>query len=450
MTDAAKCLNRTLLLMRDEFGSAISDKVLLDALRGTRVALIADAANLASHSAQTAFVTAAMLMARSGHQVFLAAPNIAMKGPQPPLQPGALIDQLVDVGKDLLPDFEFFVVEPEAEVDLAIALGDSQFNFPALRQIRLNADDWAGMILPADRPNIWQGAEWPFGGLVTAALAAAEAFKATMNKLLHCALNQENTADRFAIIRETRYELAPTGTPFCRDLGDIDCVSGGAITNSALYCLARIPDVTANGRIIEPDLADSTNLNRYPLLLRSHCGRSKAHELAKILPNGFHFEPIASRYEPQTAPQILPFAPTVIVGVDHISTRWVVQEAMPKLLVIGASTHWGAMASFHSRGLACARCLHYRDDDGNGPLATTACVSFWAGLLTATYVVRHAAGETISPFLQQVFMMPYRPENTFLSGVAVRSDCPICHPTGRPPTSYIVYATTEERDPRPE
>jgi hypothetical protein len=33
------------------------------------VALIADDANIVSHSAQTAFVTAALLMARSGHQV---------------------------------------------------------------------------------------------------------------------------------------------------------------------------------------------------------------------------------------------------------------------------------------------------------------------------------------------------------------------------------------------
>jgi hypothetical protein len=41
--------------------------VLLGALIGTRAALVADRANIASHSAQTAFVTAASLMARSGH-----------------------------------------------------------------------------------------------------------------------------------------------------------------------------------------------------------------------------------------------------------------------------------------------------------------------------------------------------------------------------------------------
>jgi len=37
MTPLAKSLNRTLLLMRDEFGPEIADSVLLDALTSTRI-----------------------------------------------------------------------------------------------------------------------------------------------------------------------------------------------------------------------------------------------------------------------------------------------------------------------------------------------------------------------------------------------------------------------------
>jgi hypothetical protein len=66
-----QALDRTLLLMRDEIVESAGDDTLLAALTGTRVALIADAANIASHSAQTAFVTAALLMARSGHQALM-------------------------------------------------------------------------------------------------------------------------------------------------------------------------------------------------------------------------------------------------------------------------------------------------------------------------------------------------------------------------------------------
>jgi hypothetical protein len=229
MTRLAEALSRTLLLMRDEFCTEIDDDVLLQALTSTSVALVADAANLTSHAAQTAFVTAAMLMARSGHRVFLIAPEITMVGPQPPLQPGMMIDQLRRVGKELLPGIEFMTGEPEHEVDLAIGLGDVPLNVRARRRIRLNAEPWAGMVMREDQRCPWQATLWPFGALVAAGLGAGEAFKVAIHKLLPHALNSENTADRFVHTDEARFEIAPPATPFCRDLGQIDFVSGGAI-----------------------------------------------------------------------------------------------------------------------------------------------------------------------------------------------------------------------------
>lgn len=430
MTRLAESLNRTLLLMRDEFGRDVDDAVLLHALTSTRVALIADAANITSHAAQTAFVTAAMLMARSGHQVYLMAPKVSMVAPQPPLQPGALIDQLMRVGKDILPGIEFMMCEPETEVDLAIALGDTPFNIRALLRIRLNAEAWAGGILREDQPQPWRATMWPFGALVAAGLGAGEAFKIAMRKLVPFALSPTQTAARFAMIEGARYELASEDVPFCRNLGQVDCISGGAITNSILYCLARIPAVTARGRIIEPDIADLTNLNRNTLLLRSNCEAPKALSLAQMLSDGLRFEPIFERYDSTLFQSIAPLAPTVVVGVDHIPTRWAVQQANPDWLVIGATTHWSSMASFHFEGLACAHCLHHRDDPGNEIIPTTACVSFWAGLLAAAYLARHAAGQPISAKEQQVYLTPFRPDGVFLSAVAVREDCPTCqrHP----------------------
>lgn len=166
-------------------------------------------------------------------------------------------------------------------------------------------------------------------------------------------------------------------------------------------------------------------------------------DLFTLREGDLHFRPVRLRYEAATKTQILPLAATVIVGVDDIPSRWLVQEAMPQLLIVGATTHWGAMASFHCKGLGCTRCLHDRDAMAEPIIATTACVSFWAGLLTAAYLVRLASGERIPSLPQQTFMMPYRPENTFPSGVMVRSDCPICNPVGRPPPSYVVYAPSQ-------
>jgi hypothetical protein len=430
MTTLAESLNRTLLLMRDEVGPEIDDSVLLDALTSTRIVLIADAANISSHSAQTAFVTAAMLMARSGHQVFLMAPEVTMVAPQPPLQPGTMIDELARVGRDMLPGVGFVIGEPEGDVDLAISLGDTPFCVSAARRIRLNAEAWAGLISREDQPYPWHATLWPFGALAAAGLGAGEAFKIAMHKVLPYARSLTNTKALFAPSDECRFDLTSADAPFCRDLGEVDFVSGGAITNSILYCLARIPAVTARGRIIEPDTSDLTNLNRNMLLLQSDCGTPKAQGLAEMLGGGLNFQPLLHRYDPDLAASIVPLAPSVVVGVDHIPTRWAVQQAKPQWLVISATTHWSAMASFHCEGLGCARCLHDQDHPGDGLVPTTACVSFWAGLLAAVYVARHAAGQAISIREQQVYLTPFRPDAVFPSAVAVRSDCPICqrHP----------------------
>lgn len=425
-------LDRTLRLVRDQVGTSLADEIIIEALTTTTVALIADDLNIATHAAQTTFVTAAMLMARSAHRVFLIAPNVPMLGPQPPLTPGPMMDALAEIGGDMLPGISFAIGAPAEEVDLAIALGDSVVTIKARRIIRINAEPWAGMIEPAGRPRRW-GVSWrPFGALTAAALAANEAFKVAMKKLLPYALNPVFTAEMIAETDDLVFELAPTGTPMVADLGAIDCVSGGAITNAALYCLARVLAVRAHGDIIEPEDAAIDNLNRYMLLRRSRAvrGAPKAADLAEILrPVGLHFRAVAERYEGGEGAQRL--APTVLVGVDHIPTRWSVQRANPPSLVIGATTHWSAMASFHAPGLGCAECLHPEDDPGDGPIPTVAIVSFWAGLLAASYAARLAAGEAISPLEQSIFMTPFRPENPHRAPVALRPGCPNCDVAAR-------------------
>ena len=121
-------------------------------------------------------------------------------------------------------------------------------------------------------------------------------------------------------------------------------MSGGAIIQSVLHALTRLPGVRGRARVIEPDFADLTNLDRYILLLHSHLSAQKAKDLEKLCAGtGLAIEPIPKRYE-HTNPRIDAFA---LVGVDDIPSRWLVQRAGPKWLGIGATTHWSAMASFH-------------------------------------------------------------------------------------------------------
>ena len=79
----SEALNRTLLLMRDEVVGTVDDATLISALTSTSIVLVGDARNLSSHAAQSAFITAALLMARSGHRVHLATPDVPLLGAQP-------------------------------------------------------------------------------------------------------------------------------------------------------------------------------------------------------------------------------------------------------------------------------------------------------------------------------------------------------------------------------
>lgn len=427
-----EALHRTLLLMRDEVHDAVTDDAVTDdeliaALTGLRVALIADAANIASHSAQTAFVTAAVLMARSGHHVHLMCPPVAQVGPQPPLGRGELVEELARVGADLLPGYSFATRAPVAEVDIAIALGNSEISVRAARHIRLNATPWSGRLVDQTASDIWDGGLWPLGGMAAAGLAAAEAFKTSMRTLAHAARNRWRMETVFAPATDVVFALAPEGTPFVRQLNIFDCISGGAIINAILYALARVPGVEGRARVIEPDTADTSNLNRYMLLRRSSLKENKARDLAAILAgSGLTIEPVPKRYESAQLPSLLPLAASVLVGVDDIPTRWLVQRAGPGWLGIGATTHWSAMASFHIPGLGCAECLHPTDDPGNAPIPTVAFVSFWAGLLTAAYFLRHRAGQAVPIGVQQIYLTALRPEHPSWSPVPKLRGCPSC------------------------
>jgi hypothetical protein len=421
-----KALDRTLLLMRDEISDGAHDDILAAALTGTSVALIADQANIGSHSAQTAFVTAALLMARSGHQVYLLCPDTPLAGSQPPLAQGRMIEQLVRIGADLLPGVQFIVETPAAEIDLAIALGNSKISIRARRCISLNAESWSGRIAPQNDAVLWKAGRWPLGGMVAAALAATETFKCAIKKLKQFARNPGRMESVFADSTDIEFVLAPADTPTCSQLGNFDCISGGAIINAVLYALARIPGVNGNTRVIEPDRAALSNLNRYMLLVHSHLETLKAEDLTIICGGtGLHIEPINERYE-QPHLDSIKLAGLVLVGVDDIPSRWLVQRANPEWLGVGATTHWSAMASFHQLGLGCAECLHPIDDPNDAPIPTVAFVSFWAGLLTAGYFLRHLGGDLRNATEQQIYVTPFRAENPIRSTVPMKEGCPTC------------------------
>ena len=119
----------------------------------------------------------------------------------------------------------------------------------------------------------WQGI-WPAGAMAAAAAAAAEGLRAAVPRIAERAGRPLPADPRWRTIpgRQVALDLGRYRADGPIRLGAVDVISGGAITNAALYALLRMPAVTAAMRIIEPDLLDLPNLNRYALARRSMIG----------------------------------------------------------------------------------------------------------------------------------------------------------------------------------
>jgi hypothetical protein len=380
-------------------------------LLGVRIGLVADSANLRTHSAQTAFVTAAILFARAGATVFLCAPNVILSGPQPPLRRARMIDALVEIDGQIIPKKSFITTRQAEALELAITLGDSKYEGAADLRLSINANDWSAWLSDVKVATRWRGRRWPLGGLASAALASTEGYKVAMRKLRNWRRN-DIFDEFFAPTRSAYIQLAPNSTPTITSLGNLDFISGGAITHATLFALGRVLGCRGNVRVIDREEYDLSNANRYMLLRLDRRYLSKAVDLMSQDIGQLNVTGVVSRYEPLTRAEIGPLASAVLVGVDHIPTRWLAQDAEPDWLGIGATSHYYTMFTAHQRHLPCAKCGHPYDDPGTELIPTAGFVSFWAGLFLAARYLRHLSQSREHFAEQQIGFCPLRSEGS--------------------------------------
>lgn len=328
-----------------------------------------------------------------------------------------------------MPGIEYQAAVPEHEIDAVVFFEDTEWTGRARSVVHAGATEWRGWISADVERCRWPTNGWPIGALAAADLIAGEAFKISMRKVRRFALHLGMFDALFSRVKSAFFALAPDGTPTSSELGALDLISGGAIAQAALFTFARIPGATAGVRVIEPDISEISNLNRNTLLRRSRLGLPKAQDLAEQPLGSIMVTPVQARYEGASRNDV-DLQPLVLVGVDHIPTRWAVQRARPEWLAVGATSHFMAMSSFHISDLPCAGCLHSQDDPSDDPIPTVACVSYAAGLIMATqYLQKLANVEGANQ--QQVIFRPLRPEKVWRCPVAARPDCPVGCPASR-------------------
>ena len=276
-----EALDRTILLCRDFVRPAeASDDDIVEALTGISVSVVADAVNLQTAAAQAAVVALAGQVLGYGGRLRLIIPDVPVVGHQPPLRSQRLRSGLVELTDDSMPGARAEVaIEPNPD-DFVFVVGSTPWTRSrSIRVWRLGGTRWSGTIAPPGVVvPVWPD-EFPLGALVAATAAAAEPFKDVLAGMLTrvgaATRHQELRAARAATVRlgEDDLSIGPMS------LGDIDVVSGGAITISFLHVLLRFPRISGHLRIFEPEVLELTNLNRYVLARRHQLGMKKVHAL---------------------------------------------------------------------------------------------------------------------------------------------------------------------------
>src|SRR3954468_11617312 len=179
-------LSRTIRLLEIDLGLVGRADLVLDALTRTTVCLSADKAFVSTFPGQVALTTSAMLLVRSGHTVFIDAPDTPMLGSQPPFRGSHLHEAMVSFGADLFESPKVKIGKPIEASSMAFVFGDptAGIGLRSKRLMTVGLGDWHAEVAHWPQPVSEPVSDWPIGSILAGVLVATEAFKAASQALI--------------------------------------------------------------------------------------------------------------------------------------------------------------------------------------------------------------------------------------------------------------------------
>lgn len=419
----AEQLSRTIALYKTDLGIA-DDHVIDSALRRFNVMLAIGHPASSTRAGQNGILTAAMLLARSGHNVFIQAVDGPLVGHQPPFEGASLHEAVQSLHGRLVEGSSIRIGAPD-RIDIAFDFGTTSSIAPyqCPRTVSVGWSAWSGEISDwPPQPPVTEF-DWPMGAMAAAVLVAAEVSKMVVRNLARLSTDPGECLKRFAKSDRARLILAEEGTPKLASVGDFTAISAGAVTNGLFYSLARLPDLLGRVRVYDSDSSDPSNLNRNMMLLRDLLHLSKVG-LLEHFGRGLKVCPVPSLF---TETDLESLRGRVMVGVDHVPSRWLLARGRYDWMSVGATEHFNVQSSVHYPFSGCPGCLHPHDEAGPEITPTIAHVSFLAGLLQAVNLIADVAGAKASLQSSQRYIFTNgfgRTSDEIRSGVFVRRDCP--------------------------
>ena len=232
-------LSRTIALFTTEFDICDAD-VVVARLTNLKVALVASDEVMKTKAGQIALLTSALLLARSGHQVFVNVLDASLIGYQPPFKGTTIYEAIESLRGQLIVGSDISIGFP-VQPDLAFDIGgrSSIPPFTARKTISVAWSAWAGEIAAWPWKPISTEDDWPIGAMAAAVLVASEAVKSAAKSLAAISGHPTYIRELFAPSGTAVLRLAPEYTPRVSALGTFDFISAGAVSNAALYALDR-------------------------------------------------------------------------------------------------------------------------------------------------------------------------------------------------------------------
>lgn len=427
MNHIHEALARTALLVQRDIYPTLAAETITEHLASRRILLRSDERNVRYAAGQAAAVAFTIAAAQSGAHLDIDLPDVPLAGPQPPLAP----TKTLAAG---LRELCAALIQPAADhgeqAHLTVVLGDTPAT-PGIRAIRLagNAFEGAVTVEPGDgRAPAWSG-PLCFGAHLAALAGAAECFREAMFALMSLTGTSPLPEHHIAPASPAALALPALGLNGSVALGAVDFVSAGAMTNAALAPLLRVPRLRGRVRIIDADVIETSNLNRYALIDRTMIGMLKVRALARFAREGLEVEPVPVRLS-DTAPTG-PVAERVMLGVDHIPSRWAAQRRASGWVCVGATSRMELLVSEHAPGTPCAACMHPHVDREEGAIPTVSFVSQLAGVIQAHRLLANALSEpSAAPVLGYGLALGARRPLLEL-GQAPHPRCPLCCPASQ-------------------
>jgi hypothetical protein len=296
--------------------------------------------------ALAAFMLSANILSRMFHDVTLIAPAVTM-----PRNPWAIRSST-----DLLLPLQGVAAGMVAwngpgPFDVVLGVGGPP-SAPSNRSTWISFSGWlAGLEV-----ELAVGADGVLGGLFGACYGCSQTLLLA---------SQDFGGDRPPItpFHLSLLDYAPSSTNYgslATDLDGLHLVGGGAVGSACVYTLGHLDDLSGEGRAIDNDSVDGTNLARYVLMRRQDVGRFKVdvtHDA--LLGGGGRLQPYPMSFKAYRER----FGTTVdlmLTPVDSEAGRRALAKELPKRVINAATGDGNVTVSCHgfADGKACLHCLY--------------------------------------------------------------------------------------------